>query len=237
MPIQKIKSGRVITVTAEEFVGEKGIIFYDETTPALRLSDGITPGGILFSGGGGPGYILPPATTSTLGGVIVGPGLSIGPTGILSATNTTTYTLPIASFATLGGIRVGSGLTIDSNGLLSAIATSTYVLTTATTSTLGGVKIGAGLSITGDGTLSANTASGVADAFKTIVIQGSPNVVATGTDTLELIAGASISIFSTATTSSYKSITIAVSAFVGNLDGGAPDTVYGGTVNIDGGTV
>lgn len=55
MPIQKIKSGRIITVQANTYVGEKGIIFYDEDTPVLRLSDGNTPGGIIISGGSSTG--------------------------------------------------------------------------------------------------------------------------------------------------------------------------------------
>lgn len=56
MPVQKIKAGRIITVQAETYVGEKGTIFYDENTGVLRLSDGITPGGIIITSiGGGAG--------------------------------------------------------------------------------------------------------------------------------------------------------------------------------------
>lgn len=51
MPIQKIKSGRVITVTADEYVADVGIIFYNEDVGDLRLGDGITPGGIPIGGG------------------------------------------------------------------------------------------------------------------------------------------------------------------------------------------
>jgi hypothetical protein len=58
MPVQKIKSGRIITVQAPTYVGEKGTIFYDEDTPTLRLSDGNTPGGILFGTGGGGTFVL-----------------------------------------------------------------------------------------------------------------------------------------------------------------------------------
>ena len=64
----------------------------------------------------GPTYTLPNATTSTLGGIRVGSGLSIS-SGVLS------YTLPTASAGTLGGVRVGGGLTISS-GVLSANSTS-----------------------------------------------------------------------------------------------------------------
>jgi hypothetical protein len=70
----------------------------------------------------GPTYTLPNATTSTLGGVVIGSGLTIS-SGVLS------YTLPTASASTLGGVRVGSGLTI-SGGVLAASSTG-YVITYA----------------------------------------------------------------------------------------------------------
>lgn len=69
MPIQKIKSGRVITVVADEYVADVGTIFYNENIRDLRLGDGITPGGIPIGGGGG--YILPTASTTVKGGVKV----------------------------------------------------------------------------------------------------------------------------------------------------------------------
>ena len=86
MTIQKIKSGRVITVDAEEFVGDKGVIFYNESIGDLRLGDGVTPGGQLLSLGGTSTYVLPTATTSTLGGIKVGENLNIDEDGVLSAT-------------------------------------------------------------------------------------------------------------------------------------------------------
>ena len=67
-------------------------------------------------------YTLPPATDSTLGGIIVGNNLTITPEGVLSATGGgTPYVLPIASDTTLGGIKVGNNLSIDPiTGVLSA---------------------------------------------------------------------------------------------------------------------
>lgn len=61
-------------------------------------------------------YTLPAATTSSLGGVKVGSGLSIDNTGELSADQ---YQLPIASSSTLGGVKVGSGISIASDGTIS----------------------------------------------------------------------------------------------------------------------
>lgn len=54
-------------------------------------------------------YVLPAATTTTLGGIIVGDRLSIDSTGKLVATYT--YTLPTASSTVLGGVKTGSNIT------------------------------------------------------------------------------------------------------------------------------
>lgn len=128
MPIQKIKSGRVSSLPSDEFVGSHGIIFYDESKGDLRLSDGITPGGLPLItgraqlseslptegvdpgelyfdintsityisnadnewvpiGGSGPAaYILPKASTTVLGGIKLGPGLTINASGVVDVT-------------------------------------------------------------------------------------------------------------------------------------------------------
>ena len=61
-------------------------------------------------------YTLPAATTTTLGGIIVGDRLSIDSTGKLVATYT--YTLPKASNTVLGGVKIGSNIT-NTNGTIS----------------------------------------------------------------------------------------------------------------------
>lgn len=61
-------------------------------------------------------YVLPAATTTTLGGIIVGDRLSIDSTGKLVATYT--YTLPTASSSVLGGVKTGSNIT-NTNGTIS----------------------------------------------------------------------------------------------------------------------
>lgn len=52
MTIQKIRSGRITSIVADVYVGEKGTIFYNEAIGDLRLSNGITPGGTLLVTGG-----------------------------------------------------------------------------------------------------------------------------------------------------------------------------------------
>lgn len=66
-------------------------------------------------------YILPAATTTTLGGIIVGDRLSIDSTGKLVATYT--YALPKASSTVLGGVKTGSNIT-NTDGTISLTKTN-----------------------------------------------------------------------------------------------------------------
>lgn len=65
------------------------------------------------------GAMLPPATTTELGGIIVGDGLRVSDKGVLSC-DAQEYTLPPATTTKLGGIIVGNGLGISNKGVLSA---------------------------------------------------------------------------------------------------------------------
>ena len=69
MTVQKIQSGRVPGADADSFVGDLGILFYNEGIGDLRLGDGVTAGGIPLASGGGSGYILPTASAVLKGGV------------------------------------------------------------------------------------------------------------------------------------------------------------------------
>jgi hypothetical protein len=93
-------------------------------------------------------FALLPASTTTIGGIIVGAGLSISGDGILS--NTAIASVSTATTTTAGTVIIGTGLSISAAGTLTALA---QALTTATGSTLGGVKIGPGILITADGTI------------------------------------------------------------------------------------
>lgn len=75
MTIRKLRAGRV-PIEASRFVGEPGTIFWDEDTGALRLSDGITPGGSQLP--------ISPATSTKVGGIRVGPGINVGSDGLLT---------------------------------------------------------------------------------------------------------------------------------------------------------
>lgn len=80
----------------------------------------IAPDGTISAngGGGGEAYTLPPATKTTLGGVIVGDNITVDDNGKISASSD--YVLPVASPTVLGGVKVGKNLNIDQNGVLNA---------------------------------------------------------------------------------------------------------------------
>lgn len=112
-------------ITAENYIGNLGRLFYDDATGELRISDGATPGGFPIP--------ITIATATTAGSVRPGPGFSISPAGVLELNagpmfelngNNEFQLLP-ATAARLGGIRLGPGITlnaedqiiIDSEGL------------------------------------------------------------------------------------------------------------------------
>ena len=74
--IGKIKASRVNNVpNVESYVGESGILFYNYANGVIRMSDGITPGGVPIP------YNI--ASNVTIGGIKVGPGVDVSSEGVL----------------------------------------------------------------------------------------------------------------------------------------------------------
>ena len=97
-------------------------------------------------------FTILPASTSSIGGIIVGSGLAIDGNGVLSSLATA---LTTATTATVGGVKIGNGISITSDGTISAA--NTFTLNTATSSAIGGIQVGFGLSIDKNGVLSVPT--------------------------------------------------------------------------------
>jgi hypothetical protein len=72
MAIRKFRTGQM-SYDASTYVGTAGTLFYDEANGALRISDGVTPGGSLIS--------YPIASSSQIGGVKLGPGVVLNGEG------------------------------------------------------------------------------------------------------------------------------------------------------------
>ena len=107
----------------------------------------------------GASYTLPPATSSTLGGIIVGDNLSVDGAGRLSAEPSSSYVLPPATEETLGGVKIGANVNVTDDGTISVTMPQPYTLPPATSSTLGGIIVGDNLSVDGTGRLSAEPSS------------------------------------------------------------------------------
>jgi hypothetical protein len=165
------------------------------TNISISPSGGFGEVTISASGGGGSAYTLPTASSSTLGGVKVGSGLSIN-AGVLSASgvnqiiagsgvsispvggtgavtisaNPGSYSLPIASGSVLGGVKIGSGLSINpSTGVLSATAgggSGTVTSITAGAGLTGGTISTAGTIAVDSSVLRSNVAQSIT-ALKT----------------------------------------------------------------------
>jgi hypothetical protein len=127
MTIYRIKAGRKPDVNIDDFIGETGTIWYDETTAEMRIYNG-QPGGTPFNlGGSGSNYHLPIASPFRLGGIKVGSGLAIDADGALStiggAANIGAFTFANSTISTSDSTNIfvdrvttfNSDVTIDGN--------------------------------------------------------------------------------------------------------------------------
>ncbi|WP_304095425.1 hypothetical protein [Phascolarctobacterium succinatutens] len=112
------------------------------------------------SSGGGSNYTLPTASSSTLGGVKIGSGLTINTNGVVSA-DVTASTLTAYAKTTDLSVVAKSGSYNDLSN--KPTIPSAYTLPNATSSTLGGVKVGSNISVS-NGTISV-TKSNVTSAL------------------------------------------------------------------------
>ena len=118
---------------------------------------------ISVSGGGSSGgsnYTLPTASSSTLGGVKIGSGLTINTGGVVSADVTASTLTAYAKTTDLSAVaKSGSYNDLSNKPTIPAA----YTLPNATSSTLGGIKVGSNISVL-NGTISL-TKSNVTSAL------------------------------------------------------------------------
>lgn len=103
----------------------------------------------------GSSYVLPPATSNSLGGVKIGSGVLVTSDGTISVASSA-YVLPEATTSSLGGVIVGGGMNVTSNGTISVPAMSGATSSTNGTSGLVPTPTSADVSkfLKGDGTWS-----------------------------------------------------------------------------------
>ena len=183
MSVQKIKAGRVPGTDADNYIGDLGMLFYNEGVGDLRIGDGVTVGGIpltLGGGGDGSGYILPTASTTVKGGVKVDgttikianqviSGFSGSYNDLTDKPNLITSYTQLADQPTIptNTNQLTNGAGFITSTALTSYATQSYVtsrgyltdIPEASTSTKGAIKLGRGLVKSLDGTVDAFSGS------------------------------------------------------------------------------
>jgi len=104
--------------TPENYVGHTGRLFYESTTGEIRISDGVTPGGLPIP--------ITIATNTTAGAVKPGAGFTVDAGGLLSLNagpmfgmdESETFQLLPATETRLGGVKAGSGVAINPDGTI-----------------------------------------------------------------------------------------------------------------------
>ena len=138
----------------------KNYVLAGNATTATRLVTARAINGVVFDGTQDITVTVPlsPATTSTIGGVIIP---VVGTSGITNSSGT--IGLATATTTQLGGVKVdGTSVNINGSGVIS-VAT----INVATTSVAGTVIVGNGLQVTANGTLS----TAVTPAFHGFVVK------------------------------------------------------------------
>lgn len=128
------------TITAALSNLDIDIATNDEIDIALNLAGS----GDLPTGGGSGNYTLPTASSSTLGGVKIGSGLTINTSGVVSADVTSSTLTAYAKTTDLSAVATSGSYNDLSN---KPTIPSAYTLPNATSSTLGGVKVGSNISV------------------------------------------------------------------------------------------
>lgn len=153
-----------IPTATGDLTNNSGYITSSALNGYVKSVNGTSPdsnGNVTISVGGGSGnYTLPTASSSTLGGVKIGSGLTINTSGVVSADVTSSTLTAYAKTTDLSAVATSGSYNDLSN---KPTIPSAYTLPNATSSTLGGVKIGSNISVS-DGTISI-TKSNVTSAL------------------------------------------------------------------------
>ena len=124
-------------------------ILQGNAATATKLETSRNINGIAFDGSADITVTVPltAATTSTIGGVIIGSGINVEVDGTISVD-----IIPVATTSIAGTVIVGSGISVEVDGTISV-----DIIPVATTTVAGTVIVGNGLQVEVDGTVSTTT--------------------------------------------------------------------------------
>lgn len=231
---RKIKAG-LVNHPIEQFVGEVGNMFFDIDTGELRLSDGVTPGGIPIFGGGGAGTVVIRDNGVGKGSASVldfGDNVTVEVASGVADINVVPVKIsatepPSPSTGDLWFNTATSELKLYYNGAWTALVSSGGAGTVGATGATGPTGLTGASGLTGaTGTRGATGATGVTGATGARGATGSGSTGATGT------RGATGATGPTGATG-FGSIGATGLPGATGLTGA---TGYAGTINFDGGT-
>ena len=178
-----VKQGANVTIDGTGVLSVAAPVTWSTLTGKPTFATVATSGAYADLSGTPASYTLPTASSSILGGIKIGSGLTIDGFGVVTAAGT--YTLPAATTSVLGGVIVGTGLAVTS-GTISAAVVSVAGKTGAVTL----VKADVGLSAVdnvADASKPVSTAQANADAVvQAYAVQRSNH---TGTQAVGTITG------------------------------------------------
>lgn len=160
---------------ATEPTGINGMMYYSTALSKFRAFENGAWVNVI-GGSGSSTYTLPIASSTVLGGIKVGSGLSIDGSGVLTASSTVYSFTNSSIINTTGNLTLSGDSSTPGNSMLYGTNASgvkgwyaqpsggsAYTLPIASSAVLGGIKVGSGLSIDGTGILSATAGSGEAN--------------------------------------------------------------------------
>lgn len=141
-----------------DLANNSGYITSSALSGYVKSVNGVVPdssGNVTISVGGGSSsgsnYTLPTASSTVLGGVKIGSGLTINNNGVVSADVTSSTLTAYAKTTDLSAVATSGNYNDLSN---KPTIPAAYTLPNATSSTLGGVKVGSNISVSTNGTIS-----------------------------------------------------------------------------------
>mgnify|MGYP000057659525 CR=1 FL=1 len=148
--IPVVDLGGVTPISKKSTISDvSAFILAGNAATATKLATARNINGVAFDGSADITITadLAAATASTIGGVIVGSGISVAVDGTISVD-----IIPVATTTVAGTVIIGDGINVEVDGTIS-VAT----IDVATTTVAGTVIVGSGLQVEVDGTVSTTT--------------------------------------------------------------------------------
>ena len=173
-----VKEGSNVTIDGTGVISVAAPVTWSTIAGKPTFATVATSGAYADLSGTPSAYALPTATSSILGGIKIGSGLTIDGSGVVTAAGT--YTLPAASTSVLGGVIVGTGLAVTS-GTVSLASTAVTAAAYGSASSVATFTVGADGRLTAAGSTTIAIAAAAVSGLAAVATSGSATDITTGT--------------------------------------------------------